>query len=430
MLFRLTTTGALIISAAHAQDPLAEANVKLKENTHHILSFGFEERTRWEERYGVNFGKSRDQQDMLSRLRIGVDFQPLSWLKLSAIGQDARAPLFGSSAPNTLRDTLDLQEGYLELFGSRKTGFQANFGRQMLDYGEARVIGTPQWTNVAKTFDGGRVRYKTAHLQVEALLLSPVKVAPDKFNVPDFGDRIWGTYNVFSDLLHHMSIDLYALRHSQNAIGGWSGAGTLGTNSYGSRLYGPLLSGYRYSLEGIAQGGHIGLKPQRAYAWYTGMSKQTAIARHAFIVSAEYKVASGGNPKGINSGTYDQLSPANHDKFGHQDLFGWRNLKTFRSLETLRITKAFAWNVMYSDERLYNRYDSVYNSQGSSIARSPTGTAGTHVGQELDTFLTYTWANQMFGAGFGHFFAGDFIRNTTPAVNPRYFYVFQQYTLK
>ena len=147
-------------------------------------------------------------------------------------------------------------------------------------------------------------------------------------------------------------------------------------------------------------------------------------------LSAEYKVASGNKAGDANNGTFDQLLPANHDKFGHEDLFGWKNLKTFRSLETLNLTKHFALNVMYSNDWLYSASDSLYSSSGSSIALSRTGTAGTHVGQELDAFATYSWGHHLLGAGFGHFFKGEFVAATTPGINPRYFYVFQQYTFK
>lgn len=147
-------------------------------------------------------------------------------------------------------------------------------------------------------------------------------------------------------------------------------------------------------------------------------------------LSAEYKVASGTRPGAAESGTYDQVSPANHDKFGHQDLFGWRNLKTLRSLETFNVTKTLAVNVMYTNEWLYSASDALYNSSGSSIAVSSAGAAGTHVGQELDSFLTYRHGAHLFGAGFGHFFKGEFVDHTTPHINPRYFYVFQEYSFK
>lgn len=413
-----------------AQDPLQDLNRELGQETHEVLRFTFEERTRWEERDGVNFGRAVDQQDMLSRLRIGMQVEPVDWLTVYAMGQDTRAPFYGVPAPNSLRDPMDLQEAYLKLFENRKTGFGASFGREMLNYGEARVIGTPQWTNVARTYDNARIYYRTARARLEILIVSPVRVLPARFNTPDLGNRIWGAYNTFSKVWRGASIDLYALRHSQNRIGGWTGAGTLGTNSFGGRLYGPLPARFEYSLEGIGQTGHLGPPTQRAYAWFAGISKKATAWNRTLRLSAEYKVASGTRLGAAHSGTYDQLSPANHDKFGHQDLFGWRNLKTFKCLETLSATKALAVNLMYTNEWLFSASDSLYNSGGSPIATSANGTAGTHVGQELDAFLTYRHGAHLFGAGFGHFFKGEFVENTTPHINPRYFYVFQQYSFK
>jgi hypothetical protein len=52
------------------------------------------------------------------------------------------------------------------------------------------------------------------------------------------------------------------------------------------------------------------------------------------------------------------------------------------------------------------------------------------VGQELDSFLTCKVGAHLIGAGYGHFFAGEFVVHTTPHVNPRYLYIFQQYSFK
>lgn len=425
----LLPTVALSMAMAQ-EDPLQDLNRRLKEATHDLFGISFEQRTRWEQRSGVNFGKDVNQQDMLSRLRIGAELAPAEWLQIHVMGQDSRVPFYGVPAPNTLRDTMDLQEAYTEFFPGRKTGFGASAGRQMLNYGEARLIGVPQWSNVARTYDNARVYYRTANAHLELLMVSPVKVLPDQFNRPELGERIWGMYNTFSSVWHGASIDLYALRHSQNRIGGWTGAGTLGTNSFGGRLYGSLPDHFIYSLEGVGQTGHLGLRTQRAYAWFSGLSRMVTALNRPLNLSVEYKLASGTGRGGANSSTFDQLSPANHDKFGHEDLFGWRNLRTLRSLETLNLTKAFALNVMYTNEWLFSASDGLYNSQGKSIALSAYGTAGTHVGQELDAFLTYRYGAHLLGAGFGHFFKGEFIRSTTPNINPRYFYVFQEYSFK
>lgn len=418
------------LSRGYAQDPLADLNHSLREATGKVLGFTFAERTRWEERDGVNYGKSVDQQDMLSRIRVGVQFAPLDWLAVDVMGQDTRALFYGAGAPNSLRDTMDLQKAYIELFRQRKTGFGATLGRDMLNYGEGRIIGVPEWSNVSRTYDHARLYYRTARNRFEVLMISPVKVLPDQFNTPDLGERIWGTYNTLTDVWHGASIELYALRHSQNRVGGWAGPGTLGTNSFGGRFYGPLPHRFQYSLEGIGQTGHLGLLTQRAFAWYSGISRPVTVLDRTLNLSAEYKLASGTRLGSPGSGTFDQLAAANHDKFGHQDLFGWRNLKTLKSLETYNFTKALALNLMYTNHWLFSAADGLYNSQGKSVAVSPQGLGGTHVGQELDSFLTYKYGGHVWGAGFGHFFKGEFIETTTKGINPRYFYIFQEYTLR
>jgi hypothetical protein len=237
-------------------------------------------------------------------------------------------------------------------------------------------------------------------------------------------------YDTFSSVWHGASFDAYALRHSQNKIGGWTGAGTLGTDTFGGRFYGPLPDNFAYSIEGVGQTGQMGLLSQRAYAGFAGASRKTTLFSRPFDLSLEYKFASGTGHGQTYGSTFDQLSPANHDKFGQEDLFGWRNLRTLKSLETLGLTKSFALNVMYSDEWLASAFDSLYNSSGSVIATSKTGSAGTRVGQELDSFVTYQHGAHLFGAGFGHFFKGQFIDETTKNINPRYLYVFQQYSFK
>ncbi len=411
------------------KDPAQKGATTLHDATDGRLSVHMEERTRWEEKDGVNFGKAVNQQDMLSRLRIVMEYRPTQWLAVSGMGQDARAPWYGPDAPSSLRDSMDLQEAFVEL-KSKQSPVDFSFGRRMINYGETRVIGVPQWTNTSRTYDYGRAEYATHSFTLAALMVSPVIVLPDKFNNPELGNRYWGTYNVFQNLWHGLSIDAYALRHSENKIGGWTSAGTLGTNNYGGRLYGPLPAHFAYSLEGIGQNGHVGALDQRAYAWFAGITRPVRVGRFPVDVSTEYKEASGSHYGETHSSTFDQLAPANHDKFGHEDLFGWRNLRTFKSLETAHLTKALAFNVMYTNESLFSASDALYNSSGSKISISTHGTAGRGVGQELDGFTTYKWGPHTFYAGFGHFFRGQFVEETTPGINPRYFYIAQEYTIK
>ena len=131
----------------------------------------------------------------------------------------------------------------------------------------------------------------------------------------------------------------------------------------------------------------------------------------------------GQDPQGPRSGTFDQLYATNHDKFGHADLFGWRNIHNLRSLDTLHLAKGLALNFMYDNFWLASARDALYNGQGRPIVRAARGDAGTHVGQELDWFATYSRSGFQFGAGFAHLFAGEFLKKTTPGVNTRYLYL-------
>src|SRR5581483_518865 len=99
-------------------------------------------------------------------------------------------------------------------------------------------------------------------------------------------------------------------------------------------------------------------------------------------ISAEYKYASGTrDPRDTTrGGTFDQLFPANHDKFGHEDLLGWRNLHNLRSLTTWEVAKGWSWNVMYNQFWLASACDALYSGSGGAIARSSSCAAGRHVG--------------------------------------------------
>jgi hypothetical protein len=267
-------------------------------------------------------------------------------------------------------------------------------------------------------------------------MVSQVKVRIGEFNRPELGDRLWGTYNVFN-IYRSNSLEAYVLRRDQNRPGGFTGGSTqdgtdkLGINTAGFRAAGPVASGVKYSLEAALQKGKVGPADLSAGAWVATLARRWTVANHSLDVSAEYRYASGtANPADpTHSGTFDQLYAANHDKFGHEDLLGWRNIHNIRSLATLALTKNLSLNFMYDNYWLADLKDALYNGSGKAIVRSPSGTAGRHVGQETDLYGTYKHGHFTFGAGYGHFFSGQFIQRTTPGVGPTYLYVFHAYNL-
>lgn len=420
---RLITISLLLVFALGGQDKPKEL---LRVNDQ--LSFHVELGMRYENRVAVSFRPGADRDYVLWRSRLAADYKPAPWIKFHGMAQDARAPLYGPGAPSSVRDTLDLQEGYVEFMPDREEGFGLLIGREMATFGEARLIGAPQWLNVARTWDSVRLYHRTATRRLEVMSLSVVKVQPDSANTPNFGDRIWGTYNTFSDWIPEGEVELYALRHDQNRHGGFPGTGRAGVNLFGGRFAGPLPVGLRYSIEAVGQTGHVGERTHRAGGWYSGLTRDFHF--HVPVQAhAEYKFASGTkDPAGDREGTFDQLYPANHDKFGRADLFGWKNIHNFRSQLDFTVAKGLVLTTMYNNSWLDSSRDGLYAGNGSVIAVAPNGDAGTHIGQELDLYVSYKRKAYQAGVGVAKFFAGEFVKNTTPAANSFFFFFYQGYT--
>lgn len=414
--------------AAQFVDPGKELNKLLAEKTGKRFQLSFELRQRLEDRTGPAFGRDRDLAADYVRTRIGATFRPVDWIKLSALGQDTRAPGYGLPAPGNVRDPLDLQEGYVELFSPKQTGWGFSLGRQMIGYGDTRLIGSPQWAYTARTWDNARLYHVTRRVRLEALFLSTIQPRGTGFNKPTLGDRIWGTYSTVKDLSRKGSVtDFYLLRHDQNRAAGFTGAGTLGISIAGSRWAIPLPRSFRVTFEGVLQGGHVGPLDHRAAGGVAMVGYKTTLFGKPLDLANEYKYASGTDPDSGRSGTFDQLYPAAHDKLGHIDLIAWKNIHNLRSLNTFSLRKNWSWILMYNASWLANRRDALYNLQSRVIVRASDGRAGRYVGQEIDLYTNYQVMGFTIAAGIGQFFPGTFVRRTTPGAHSRLLYLSTSY---
>ena len=153
--FRLLLLLVFTAIAGSAADPAQELHNAVRRATGGQLQFSFEVRSRLEFRGPAEFGSGLETHANFVRTRFGLSYRPTSWLRLSALGQDSRAPILGRPAAGTQRDPFDVQESYLELFPSAKTGFGADLGRRMIQYGDTRLIGSPQWAYTARTIRYG-----------------------------------------------------------------------------------------------------------------------------------------------------------------------------------------------------------------------------------------------------------------------------------
>lgn len=129
----------------------------------------------------------------------------------------------------------------------------------------------------------------------------------------------------------------------------------------------------------------------------------------------EYNFASGdSDPSDGQRGTFDQLYPTGHDKYGLADQVGWRNIRHLRSGVEFKPAAKLSLAAMYHSYWLANARDGLYGAAGALLVRKADGSAGTRVGQEIDISGTYSMNKQVqIGAGLGHLFAGSFLKQAT-----------------
>ena len=89
-------------------------------------------------------------------------------------------------------------------------------------------------------------------------------------------------------------------------------------------------------------------------------------------------------------GTYDQLYPTNHDKYGIIDQVGLRNLHNVRFGVTQKPHARVSVEIDYNSFWLAHRRDGLYTASGALVARQPAGAADAHVAHEADVQVNYT----------------------------------------
>jgi hypothetical protein len=127
--------------------------------------------------------------------------------------------------------------------------------------------------------------------------------------------------------------------------------------------------------------------------------------------------------------TFDQLYPSNHDVFGLVDLFGWRNIVQQRAGVETKPAKHLSLLVDFRDIYIANGNDSLYNSAGAVLVKTPkAGAVHRDVGLEPDVSGKYDIReNVTVGAGYGYLFAGRFLTENSAGDRASIVYTYATY---
>lgn len=395
------------------------------------LHIGGEYRDRFEGPTGIGYGPTDDSY-VLDRLRVTVAIQPEEWLKFFGEVQDTRI-FFNRHIPNAIpyQDTWTLWQGYAQ-FGSSTSGWgDVLGGRQVLRFGDERVIGPSDWLNVGRTFDVARVDLHHPGYEVAIFGSSVVPGSNSFLHEAIQGNNFYGIYTSFQNVIPRANFEPYVLWRV--APGNYDlpetvGRGHLNEVTPGLHVKGTLPADFEYDTEFDGQTGSLGPSPIRAWAGYAHVGKNFPNVAAAPLVFIEGNYASGTkNPAGRDWNTFDQLYPSNHDKYGFADLVGRRNLVQFRVGVEENVGKKWKIKQAFEGYWLATSNDNYYASSGAIAVVAHPG-ASRHIGNELDLVAEYQLNGGInFGFGYARLFAGQFLTTTTQGHDYTYPFAYLEY---
>jgi hypothetical protein len=139
----------------------------------------------------------------------------------------------------------------------------------------------------------------------------------------------------------------------------------------------------------------------------------------AVKLTGEYNYASGDeDPADGVRGTFDQLYPTPHDKYGLADQVGWKNIHHARAGFEFTPIRATPVQLNYHSWWLAETRDALYGVGSGASARVIAGAADRHVGQEIDIQVSRAITPQIqVAGGYAHIFTGAFLKQATPGAS-------------
>ena len=378
------------------------------------LGVGVQIRGRVEAPSGTSAFNSSSDGYYLSRIRVDLAIRPVSWLKLFAQAQDARVGGYNSArAPTTLYNPMDLRQGYVALDYEGAVHARLRAGRQELAFGGERVIGPADW-GMSRTFDAVDLMLDGGRAKVDLFAGSPVLIDSTRSDRHKPGEHLYGAYGSVRRVIPGMDVEPYLLFKQTLLIKSETSiAGDGLVVSPGLRIFGKAPGRLDYTVEALLQRGSYSSDTviAGAMSYVAGWTILDVPLRPR--ISAEYNYASGdGAGKDGRRGTFDQFYPSNHGYYGMIDQFGWKNLENWRMGFDCVPSKKLKLRADFNQFYLATVQDSLYNSAGSSAVLNRAATSN-HIGAEVNGVALYQWSKiWKFGAGYGHLFAGSYLKQS------------------
>ena len=400
--------------------------IPLGKDENYYLSFGFWIRERGEYASNPNWSDhppgnvyQMQRYFLHTDVHLGERFRFFGELATSLL--DGRN---GGPRPSLDEEKMYVHQGFFDLglWKSGRDSLTLRAGRQEIAFGSQNLVSTRDGRNIRRSVDGARLTWVKGDWTVDLLAVRPTLENTDYFNnPPNHSQSFWAAYAVHPfRFLPRGNIDLYymGLDNKSVAFDG-KGTGREQRETIGTRLWG-TTEHWDYNDELTFQWGWFGAGDIRAWAVSTehGYRLEQAPLSPRFGLRA---VAFSGdqNPSSRNVGTFNSIYEQG-PYFSYAELFARRNLVALQPSADLKLTKtvslkfnpAFFWRESTSDG-LYSVGNAVIVPSSKSNARFIASQVSAQLRWRMTRNLT--WFTE-----YGHFFAGDFLKQATPGKSINY----------
>ena len=344
------------------------------------LKVGGEYRLRFENFYNYDLnGDAVDDRDVFTqRLRLNFDAEVNEDYRLFFQVQDVRNWGEESSTVDRSADGIDFHQGYLAVRDVPGIGGDGKLGRQVLAFGDQRLVGGLEWLSQGRAFDGHRQTWKSG----------------DSFTIDGFATHIAempATTGLYDDAYfvgayasnrpeEGGELDVYALHLSveETAAGGTENRTTLGFR-WEENVGGVEVGAELATQTGEVNGADIPIG--ETYAAHLHGRLNLEGDSKAWI-GLEFNTASGNDPNSSDNERFNTLFPTAHAHLGMMDLALWENVLHgaaqfgFKPDEASRVVTS--WHIFETVEET-----DVFKGPAGTLSGGGAG-FGNSMGNEID----------------------------------------------
>ncbi len=334
-------------------------------------------RVRYENRENKDFNDAAQDRSSLTgmRYRLGVTLEGDE--DTSVYIQTQYTDTWGSNSGGLSLNQMSVFEAYLT--HKISDSMELKLGRQALAYGDELILGSVGWSNVGRSFDAAKLKYKHSLGWVD-VFSAEVGVTPSP--APTVRNNFSGVYASFTKFDFINVLDFYAFRSVKlNGVDDIIHAGLRAKSKLGS---------VDYRFEGTVQTKVTANQMDLELGYTLSEDSKMRVAVEAFTASKDY----------------NQLYPTAHKWLGLADVLFRKNLNGLRLGFQMQATEKLNFKANY---HMFMRND---DSVAVGWGGTNLGTVGTDkdIGSELDLVFNYKLGEKVgLLVGGSYFMAGDYL---------------------